>query len=292
MDRIGLYYKNATSDAVGEKHGVTEKELKAIAPRIKDLTRQFNEERKAGQKKYRDLPFDDEMADAIKKEVEHFRDRCDVLIVLGIGGSALGNIALQNALNPYTYNLMSDRNRNGPVVFVLDNVDPDVIKSVVEFVTPKLKKTIINVVSKSGETAETAAQFILFRDLLKAKLGKNYKDNILATTDAKEGTLRKIVVAEGYRTLDVPEGVGGRFSVLSAVGLFSAAITGIDIDAVLAGAAAMDKRVKDPDLFTNPAAMIAAISFILNGRGKPMSVMMPYSTSLYSLADWYRQLWA
>jgi len=184
------------------------------------------EERKAGKLRYRDLPYDEDMVDSVHREVEHFRDRCDVLIVLGIGGSALGNIALQNALNPYTYNLMSDRTRAGPQLFVLDNVDPDQIKAVVELVTPKIKKTIVNVISKSGETAETASQFILFRDLLQQKLGKKYKENILATTDAKEGTLREICNAEGFRTLEVPEGVGGRFSVMSAVGLFSAAMCG------------------------------------------------------------------
>ncbi len=292
MDQISLYWKNATAGAVGDKNGVTDKELKAIAPRIKDLTRHFNDERKAGKKKYRDLPYDDDMIDAVQKEVEHFRDKCEVLIVLGIGGSALGNIALQNALNPYTYNLMSDRMRNGPQVFVLDNVDPDQIKSVIDVITPKIKKTIVNVISKSGETAETASQFILFRDLLQSKLGKKYKDNILATTDGKGGTLREICTAEGYRTLEVPDGVGGRFSVLSAVGLFSAAMCGIDIDALMEGARAMDKRVKDPDVLKNPAALIAAISYILNEKGKVMSVMMPYSTSLYYLGDWFRQLWA
>src|SRR5439155_6777717 len=142
----------------------------------------------------------------------------------------LGNIALHNALNPATYNLMSDRQRNGPQLFVLDNVDPDQIKAVVELVTPKIKKTIVNVISKSGETAETAAQFILFRDLLQQKLGSKYKENILATTDPKGGTLREICNADGYRTLEVPDGVGGRFSVLSAVGLFSAAMCGVDVD--------------------------------------------------------------
>jgi glucose-6-phosphate isomerase len=232
------------------------------------------------------------MVDAIHRQVEHFRDRCDVLIVLGIGGSALGNIALQNALNPYTYNLMSDRTRPGPQLFVLDNVDPDVIKSVVDLIAPKIRKTIINVVSKSGETAETASQFILFRELLQQKLGKKYAENILATTDAKGGTLREIATAEGYRTLEVPDGVGGRFSVMSAVGLFSAAMCGIDIDALLEGAADMDKRLKDGDVYKNPAAMIASINYLLDQKGKPMSVMMPYSTSLYYLADWFRQLWA
>lgn len=292
MDRISLYWKNATAEAVGEKHGVSEKELKELAPRIKDLTKQFADERKSGKVKYRDLPYDEEMLDAVKTQVEHFRDRCEVLVVLGIGGSALGNIALQSALNPPTYNLMSDRTRPGPQLFVLDNVDPEMIKAVIDYITPKLKKTIVNVISKSGETAETAAQFTLFRDLLQTKLGKKYKDNILATTDPVEGTLRDIVKAEGYRTLDVPPGVGGRFSVLSAVGLFSAGMCGIDIDAIMEGAQDMDKRCKDGDLFKNPAAMLAATHYLLNNKGKVMSVMMPYSNALYYLADWYRQLWA
>jgi glucose-6-phosphate isomerase len=292
MDAITLYWKNATAGAVGEKHGVSEKELKNLAPRIKSIHQQIIADRKAGKLRFRDLPYDEDMTSAIEREIEHFRDRCEVLIVLGIGGSALGNVALQNALNPYTYNYMSDRTRTGPQVFVLDNVDPDQIKSVVELITPKLKKTIVNVISKSGETAETAGQFLLFRDLLQQKLGKKYAENILATTDPKGGTLREIATAEGYRTLEVPEGVGGRFSVLSAVGLFSAGICGIDIDGLLAGAAAMDKRLKDADVLKNPAALIAAIHYALDQKGKPMSVMMPYSTSLYYLGDWFRQLWA
>jgi glucose-6-phosphate isomerase len=292
MDPIRLYWKNATAEMVGDKHGVTNQELKQIAGPIKALTKQMADERKAGNLRFRDLPYDEDMIESVHREVEHFRDRCDVLVVLGIGGSALGNVALQNALNPSTYNLMSDRSRPGPQLFVLDNVDPDHIKAVIELITPKIKKTIVNVISKSGETAETAAQFILFRDLLQQKLGKKYKENILATTDPKGGTLREIVNEEGYRTLEVPEGVGGRFSVLSAVGLFSAAICGIDVDALMAGAAEMDKRVKDGDLFKNPAAMIAAISYLLLRKGKTIKVMMPYSNSLYSLADWYRQLWA
>jgi glucose-6-phosphate isomerase len=293
MDRISLYWKNATAEAVGEKHGVTEKELKQIAPRIKSLTKQMADERKAGKLRYRDLPHDEDMLDAVNSEVEHFRDKgCEALVVLGIGGSALGNIALQNALNPYTYNGMSDRQRPGPQLFVLDNVDPDQIKSVIDQVTPKIKKTIVNVISKSGETAETAAQFILFRDLLQSKLGKKYKENILATTDPAGGTLRTICQEEGYRTLEVPEGVGGRFTVLSAVGLFSAGICGVDVDALLEGARDMDKRLKGDDVMSNAAAMIAAIHYLLNEKGKTISVMMPYSTSLYSCADWFRQLWA
>jgi len=292
MDAVSLYWRNASADAVGDEHGVTEKELKELAPGIKDLHKQQAEQRKAGKLRYRDLPHDEDMLDAVHREVERFRDRCEVLVVLGIGGSALGNIALHNALNPWTYNLMSDRVRPGPQLLVLDNVDPDQLRAVVDLITPKIKKTIVNVISKSGETAETAAQFILFRDLLLSKLGKKYKEQILATTDPAGGTLRQIASDEGYRTLEVPEGVGGRFSVLSAVGLFSAAMCGIDIDGLMQGAAAMDKRLKDADVMNNPAALIAAIHHILGRKGKNISVMMPYSTSLYYLGDWFRQLWA
>ena len=294
MERISLFWKNATSEAVGEKHGVTEKELKQLAPRITALTRQMADERRAVEptSRYRDLPHDDEMLGRVNKAADELQQRCEVLVVLGIGGSALGNIALQNALNPWTYNLQSDRQRTHPQLFVLDNVDPDQVKSVVEYVTPRIKKTVINVISKSGETAETAAQFILFRDLLRQKLGKKYKEQIVATTDPAGGTLRKICDQEGYRTLEVPPGVGGRFTVLSAVGLFSARMCGIDIDGLLEGAADMDKRLKGVDLFTNPAAMLAAIHYLLDRKGKTISVMMPYSTALYSCADWFRQLWA
>src|SRR5437868_4374847 len=113
MDALSLYWKNATAEAVGDKHGVTDKELKSLAPRIKSIHQQMTDERKAGKLRFRDLPYDDEMIGAVNKQVEHFRDRCEVLIVLGIGGSALGNMALQSALNPTTYNLMSDRTRPG-----------------------------------------------------------------------------------------------------------------------------------------------------------------------------------
>src|SRR5215218_8721728 len=99
MDRLSLYYRNATSQAVGDKHGVTDKELKSLAGQIRTLTAQFNTERKAGKQRFRDLPYDEEMIDAVHSQVEHFRDRCETLIVLGIGGSALGNIALHSALN-------------------------------------------------------------------------------------------------------------------------------------------------------------------------------------------------
>jgi glucose-6-phosphate isomerase len=293
MDQIRLYWKHATAAAVGERHGVADKDLKALAPQIKALTRTLNDERKAGKHAYRDLPYDDDVTDAIHRQVEHFRDRCEVLVVLGVGGGALASRALQQALNPYTYNYTSDRTRPGPQVFVVDNVDPDQVRSLLDLVAAKAKKTIVNVVSKSGDTVETMTQYFLFRGLLQSKLGKKYNENVLATTDATDGgTLRQLAKSEGYRTLDVPAGVEGRFGALSALGLFSAALTGIDVDAIMAGARDMDKRCKDPDLMANPAALIAAMHYLLLPKGRTISVLMPYSAALFALGDWYRQLLA
>ncbi|MHC4346324.1 MAG: hypothetical protein ACYSUP_16740 [Planctomycetota bacterium] len=134
---------------------------------------------------------------------------------------------------------------------------------------------------------------MMVRQLLLDKLGPEAcKDQIVATTDPEQGTLRKIANEDGLRTLKVPEGVGGRFSVLSAVGLFSAAMCGINVDSLLAGARDMDARVTCEDFYKNPAAINAALHYEFYNRGKRISVMMPYSYALKDLADWYRQLWA
>src|SRR5205814_2382580 len=142
-------------------------------------------------------------------------------------------------------------------------------------------------------TAETAAQFMVVRDLLKKQVGAGYKSNIVAVTDPRAGTMRKICDAEGFTTLPVPDGVGGRFSVLSPVGLFSAAMCGIDINGLLDGAASMDPLCSREDLSRNPAALIAWLLVELGQtKGKTVHVMMPYANNLYLLADWFRQLWA
>jgi glucose-6-phosphate isomerase len=162
-----------------------------------------------------------------------------------------------------------------------------------KIVQRRLDQTVVNVISKSGETAETAAQFMLFRDLLQRKVRDGWADRIVATTDARKGTLHEIAKKEGYEMLEVPDDVGGRFSVLSPVGLFSAAMCGIDIDALLAGAESMKQRCEVMDLWQNPACVLTAVKYLMfTAKAKPMHVMMPYSNRLYMLADWYRQLWA
>jgi len=290
--QVKIYYKNVTADVIGAEHGITHKQLEALAKQTSPLIIQLNKERKAGKTPYRDLPYSKENPKRIKDLAAKVKDDCENLVVLGIGGSALGNIALQTALNPYMYNL-DDTQRAGPRLFVFDNVDPAQLGSFLEWVGNKLDKTIFNVISKSGRTVETASQFMIVRQLLLDKLGpEGLQNQVIVTTDAERGTLRNIASEAGLKTLIVPDGVGGRFSVLSDVGLFSAAMCGIDTDSLLEGARDMDKRVSNEDFYKNPAAINAALNYHFYNHGKKISVIMPYSYHLKDLADWYRQLWA
>ncbi|MHC4624262.1 MAG: glucose-6-phosphate isomerase [Planctomycetota bacterium] len=290
--QIRLYYKNVTAEIIGGEHGITAEQLEALAARTSPLIKKLNEERAAGKTPYRDLPYNRQTPQQVKDLAAKLKGACENLVVLGIGGSALGNIALQTALNPYMHNL-DETQRAGPRFFVFDNVDPPQFASFLDWVGDKLDKTVFNVISKSGRTAETAGQLMTVRKLLLDRLGpKGFKSQVVATTDPKEGALRRIADDAGLRCLEVPQGVGGRFSVLSAVGLFGAAMCGIDIDLLLAGARDMDSRVSSEDFYKNPAAINAAVNYHYYNQGKRIAVMMPYSYALKDLADWYRQLWA
>jgi glucose-6-phosphate isomerase len=290
--QITIDYRNITSAVIGAKDGITPMQLKSLGKKIKPLISKINKQRKAGETPFRDLPYNKRISMRVNALVKTLRKECDYLVVLGIGGSALGNIALDTALRPFLPD-PKDKQSKRPHLFVLDNVDPDQFCSFLDYIKPKLKRTIFNVISKSGRTSETAAQFMIIRDMLINTLGKaGYRKQVVATTDAKAGTLRTIANSDKLQTLEVPDGVGGRFSVLSAVGLFSAAMCGINISQLLAGARDMDERVSREDFRINPAAIIAAINYHYYMHGKPISVMMPYSYALKDMADWYRQLWA
>lgn len=299
---LTIHFANCFSDRVGP-HGLDAGSIAPGSPAARaaaDFTASLEKTRNTGWERWRGLPFDPmrrEHVSSVSNIVERCRGKFDNLVVLGIGGSALGNIALQSALNPATYNLLPEGKRRGPRMFVVDNVDPAYFGSVLRFCEqsdPGLKRTLFNVVSKSGETAETAAQFMTIRSMLIEKLGKEkHGENFVAVTDPAKGTMRQICNDNKYATMPVPDGVGGRFSVLSPVGLFSAAMCGIDINALLDGAAEMDKRCSVPDLSKNPAAMLATLLTRLGiEKKKTVHVMMPYANALYLLADWYRQLWA
>jgi glucose-6-phosphate isomerase len=290
---LQLDYANVLSSAVGPAHGLTLAEIRRAEPAVKAVVARIERERKAGQHRYRELPGDRDMLKAVKAAVRRFKPRAENLAVLGIGGSALGANALHTALSAPFHGLLSDRRRRGPRLFVMDNVDPVLFGSLLDLVASGLERTVFNVVSKSGETAETAAQFLIIRDLLTRKLGaKRVARSLVVTTDPQTGTLRELADREKWYTLPVPPGVGGRFSVLSAVGLFPAAMCGINIDQLLAGAATMGRRVGSRVVRKNPAAMLALLLHGFYTRGKRIHVLFPYSNQLKDLADWYRQLWA
>jgi glucose-6-phosphate isomerase len=298
---LTLDFANCLADRVGS-HGLDPDIFhpqSVGAQAIAAHTVRLAKSRGTGWERWRQLPFDPMRAEHVARVKEVWASRkgkFDNLVVLGIGGSALGNIALQAALNSPVYNLLPDASRPGPRLFVLDNVDPAAVAAVLDLCANQpggLKRTLFNVVSKSGETAETAAQFMVIRDALKHAVGPDYRANIVAITDPAKGTMRQICDREKFDTLPVPDGVGGRFSVLSPVGLFSAHACGIDIDALLTGAADMDAVCSRPELTKNPAAMLAFLLVELGtSKGKTNHVMMPYANNLYLLADWYRQLWA
>jgi glucose-6-phosphate isomerase len=282
--------------AIGPKHGITEKQLGRLLEALPEKAHKLttNPETKNWNRAYRKLPYDKQSPQQVKRLVKRFKKRCEVLVVFGIGGSALGNIAVQTALNPYMYNL-DDNQRSGPRLFVFDNIDPSQIASFLKWLkdSRKLKKTIFNFISRSGTAAETMSQLMIIRRLLIRTFGaRSLVNHIVVTTCFDDNPLHKIAKNEHLLCLEIPRYVGGRFSVLSTVGLFSAAMCGIDIDSLLAGARAMDRKVRRADLYKNPAAINAAINYHFYVKGKNISVMMPYSYHLKDLADWYRQLWA
>ena len=292
-DPIRVYWKNVTSEVIGPEHGLPADELREAGQSVGEAVDELRAEYNAGKLRFCNLPDDRKTAAAVQAACDFWAGQTANLVVLGIGGSALGNIALQTALNSPTYNLLDADGRSGPRLFVVDNVDPVQFGSLLDLLAPDLEHTLFNVISKSGQTAETASQLLIVRRMLADKLGRDKaRDRILVTTDPAGGTMRDIVQNEGYRSLPVPEGVGGRFSVLSPVGLFSAAMCGIDITSLLAGAQRMRERVFQSDWRQNPAALLAAIHYLYHAKGKHLSVMMPYSFQLKDLADWWRQLWA
>lgn len=224
--------------------------------------------------------------EALKGWVKNF----DTLVVVGIGGSALGNLALHTSLKPMNWNHLSSEKREGNLrVFVVDNVDPHFVGSVIEQID--LGRTLFNVVSKSGTTAEAMANYLVVRGILEEH-EIDVSEHLIFTTDPEKGVLRQIAEKEGIRTLTIPQDVGGRFSVLTPVGLFSAMAEGIDVRKLYEGARNGVKRYSESNTCGNPVLVNALLHYSYLRNGKNISVMMPYSNQLYLLADWYRQLWA
>ncbi|MCL2064985.1 MAG: glucose-6-phosphate isomerase [Candidatus Cloacimonetes bacterium] len=257
--------------------GITQNDLMDSVSLCDKANKIFSEKKSSEPLGFYDLP--DKEVEHILEYVEKIKSKFDTMVVFGIGGSALGNKAVYSALKAQ---------KTLKKLFVYDNVDPYFLDDIMKAINPE--KTVFNVITKSGTTAETMASFMFVIDYLKKTFPKDYKDRLITTTDKEKGFLRKLIKDEGFQDFIVPDDVGGRFSVLTDVGLVSSAFVGIDIKAMLKGASDMRKHCDEKDLLKNPA-MIIALSHILY-KTKNISVMMPYSNPLYDLSDWYRQLWA
>ena len=288
--RIKLDVNPMFREFTGE-HAIPRAELDSMLPELKKAHAAVEAGRGKGMQGWMDLPYNqDEILTAIENTAARVRKEFEAFVVLGIGGSALGPAAVQQALNHLHYTELPAETRGGPRLYIEDNVDPERMAALLDVID--LKKTCFNVITKSGGTAETMSQYLIITDALKKAVGDDYKRHIIITTSQTKGFLIKIAQREGYETFYIPDGVGGRFSELCPVGLIAAAVTGIDIRGLIAGAKDMDQRCASDDAYQNPALMDAGLMVLAMRHGVNMSVMMPYADSLKLMADWYAQLWA
>ena len=293
---IKFDYRNADAMVVGQENGLNlSEEFAQYRNRISEIIADLNQRKdKPGQwLQWMNLGYNEETLWYVKEYASMVRGRFENILVLGIGGSALGGMAVTEALLKPYWNLLTPEQRdNFPRIFFLDNIDPDSMNGLLDILD--LKKTLVNVITKSGSTAETMSQFMIVKDRLEKVLGEDeYRKNVVATTDRQTGVLRQIAEQEGYKTFVVPDDVGGRFSVFSAVGLLPFALVGIDIDEITNGIKDMDLALKNTDINQNIAAQGALIQYLMDTKlGKNLSVMMPYSSRLKYVSDWYTQLWA
>lgn len=287
---VKVDFSNMMEEAVGA-HGIKKSEFDGMKSAAKQAHFAVESNRGKGMQEWMLSPYNqDEVVKRINSVAEKIQSSCEYFVVLGIGGSALGPIAVFTALKHLYYNELPQNVRKTPKFYVVDNVDPERMNALFDIID--IKKTVFNVITKSGSTSETMSQYLIVWDMLKAKLGDQANKHIIATTSERNGNLIKLAKQYSFETFYIPEGVGGRFSELSPVGLLPAAVVGIDIAKLLDGARAMDEKCKSDDIYKNPALACAVLQHISAKQGKNVSVMMPYADSLKYIADWYCQLWA
>ncbi len=287
-------WKNVDEAVIGKEHGINvKKEFESYKGKVADIVSDIYSNKSTAGKwlAWMNLGYNEDLIKEINEYAQSVKGKFDNLLVLGIGGSALGGIAVTEALlKPYWNVLNNDQRNNMPRIFFVDNIDPDQIQGLLDVLD--LKKTLVNVITKSGSTAETMSAFMIIKEMLEKEPGADYKNNIVATTDIHKGILRQIADEEDLKSFIVPDDVGGRFSVFSAVGLLPFALVGIDIAEILKGVRDMDKALSNTDINNNIAAQNALIHYLMDENGKNLSVMMPYSSRLRFVSDWYVQLWA
>ncbi|MBL8233795.1 MAG: hypothetical protein JNL98_35180 [Bryobacterales bacterium] len=280
---------NLHASMVGE-HGLAPSEIKSNLPAAKAALAQFHQSVKDGKYGFPHLPFQAKEHRDILAYATEVKGTYDTVCLVGIGGSALGAWALDCGLRG-PHPVQKAFSAKNPRLVILDNVDPSFVLAALESMNPR--KTLVVVAAKSGATAETVAAFLHVKDWLTRALGKKANQRIVAVTSESRGDLKALATQDGYRTFHLWENVGGRFSVLSAIGLVPAALAGLDIKKLCKGAATMTKQCWSPDLEKNLALKAASYHHLmLTFRRKSIQVAFPYSNRLWGLAFWFRQLWA
>lgn len=274
---IKVDFSNLMQDAVS-RNGLTEDDFKNID--VKKIAGIIEA------RKYSELEFFD-LHDADTspiKELGKYAGKFENFLLLGIGGSALGPRSILEALSPF-HNF-----KNRPRVFIYDNVDPTTLSNILNLIN--LKSTVINVITKSGSTAETIASFMVIWERLK-RLSLKPEERIIITTDPEKGNMRKIVKDYGLKSLSIPQGVGGRYSVLSPVGLLLAETIGINSDDMLKGAKDIHDKCMNADLWQNPAYLFSSGLYLMQQlKNRDITVVMPYADRLKPFSEWFCQLWA
>ncbi|WP_438444630.1 glucose-6-phosphate isomerase [Gorillibacterium sp. sgz5001074] len=239
-----------------------------------------------------DLPvnYDKEEFARIKSAAEKIQADSDALVVIGIGGSYLGARAAIEMLTHSFYNILPKGKRKTPeIYFVGNNISSTYTAHLLQLLEGK--EISVNVISKSGTTTEPAIAFRIFRELMETKYGKEgARKRIYATTDQAKGALKKLATEEGYETFVIPDDVGGRYSVLTAVGLLPIAVAGVDVDAMMKGAADARDAYSSPNLAENEAYQYAAVRNALYRKGKTTEILVNYEPSLHFVSEWWKQL--
>ena len=290
---ITLNYAFVMSDCLGPTQGLQEEAFAGLNPRLEELDRRLKAWRTDGTIGFFDLPYAQETLTEVKKLARQIKEWCRDVLVLGVGGAAAGIRALQQALCHPSHNLFPiGRRQYHSRLFVFDNIDPDSFYGLLDDL--ELKRLLVNVISKSGTTPATLAKFLFVYNLMQGRLGEaKAKESFLLTTDPGQGGLRRLATEAGLPSLTIPATVGSQFSVFSAAGLFPAAMAGIDIGGLLAGARFMDQRLQAAPISQNPAYRLAACYYLAyTQKGRSIQVIMPYADRLTGLADWFCGLWA
>ena len=276
---LELDYTNVLENSVGHSHGIPAIAFDKAAESSKHVVDNIQEAHAAQKLGFGNLPFDDAAVKAVTSFARSHAQRN--VLLLGIGGSALGPAALDSAL--------ARRNSEKRLV-VLDNIDPDFIHDSLESIDAR--ETLVNVVAKSGVTAETMATFAIVREWMIDALGQSEaRKRFVVTTDPEKGDLLGIARQENYPVFVIPTNIGGRFSVLTPVGTLPAALLGFNIEAIMEGARQAVMQARN-SFFNNPALVAAFIEFVLEReRGKRILVLFPYSQALWKFSFWFKQLW-